>query len=194
MGLFTYHFVSPNQEQLQRRRELLDGYGQFAQLSALVPLFAIFLLRVFLFLEEKYTFAELGKSRKEHASPVVSRFAETVAATHKRGWSEVVWARVQWWLDDEVVSGWGTWREWVVGGSWAVWLMVLAMRDTGDGTSIFISLLDVMIYVLLLYTLYSMLCGYISCCFCLTFLHHSIFVERTSSTWTPLTKIKTTYT
>ncbi|KAL9610686.1 MAG: hypothetical protein Q9167_004634 [Letrouitia subvulpina] len=144
MGLFTYHFVSLDQEQLLRRRELLDGYGQFAQLSALVPLFTIILLRFFIFLEEKYSFSDLRKSRKEHASPVVTRFAETAAAARKQGWSEVVWGRVQWWLDDEVVSGWGTWREWVVGGSWAVWLMVLAMRDTGDGMSDFISLLDAM--------------------------------------------------
>lgn len=179
MGLFTYHFVSSNQDQLQRRRELLDGYGQFAQLSALVPLFTIILLRVFLFLEEKYRFSNLGKSRKEHASPVVSRFADTVAAANKRERSEVLWGRVQWWLDDEVVSGWGTWREWVVGGSWAVWLMVLAMRDTGDGMSTFFSLLNA-VYVLLLDALYSMLYDYISRCFCFSILYYSISIGCTS--------------
>ena len=42
-------------------------------------------------------------------------------------------ARLSWALDDEVVEGWGTGMEWLVGGVWMMWLGLLAVKDTGDG-------------------------------------------------------------
>ena len=133
MSLFGYRFVSLDNEQLQHRRYLLDSYGQAAQLSALVPLFAVLLFRFLSILNERFGIWEGGKEkRKERASPVVSRFDQKTMG--KREWVEEAWAKVSWWLDDEALGGgWGTWKDWVVGGGWTVWLGVLAVRETGDG-------------------------------------------------------------
>ena len=129
MGLF-WHFVTLNAEQSARRRLLLDRYGQIAQLSALIPLLALPTLLA-LRLASKKISTFVGPVEKEHQSPQVSRFPKTFKQP-----SNAWWGRLQWALDEEVVEGWGTSREWLIGGSWMLWLLVLIVKDTGDGMSI----------------------------------------------------------
>lgn len=130
MGFF-YSFVSPNAQQLERRRQLLDRYGQIAQLSALVPLLLIyisFFLRSFL---NKSSISFFGSGRKAHQSPRVSTFRASTVGSWKVKWRHLNWA-----LDDEMLQGWGGWgtrREWVIAGAWALWLLVLVVKDTADG-------------------------------------------------------------
>ena len=38
-----------------------------------------------------------------------------------------------WWLGDELYVGWGRKGHWIVGASWATWLMFLSVHKTGDG-------------------------------------------------------------
>lgn len=128
MGL-AYHFVSLDQVQTARRRELLDNYGQFAQISALViPLLAFqgsfairFLVRI------------LRKSRKvkEHQSPRISEFPKPSTVLPSSYGSRLRWA-----LDEPIVQGWGTRLEWLIGAIWTVWLLLLVVQDTGDGALI----------------------------------------------------------
>ena len=130
MGFF-YSFVSPDPQQLERRRQLLDRYGQIAQLSALVPLLVIyisFFLRSFL---NKYAIPFFGSGQKAHQSPRVSTFRASTPGSWK-----VKWRRLNWALDDEVLrgwDGWGTRREWAIAGVWVLWLLVLVFRDTTNG-------------------------------------------------------------
>ena len=131
MGLF-YAFVSLDEVQLKRRRELLDRYGQIAQFSALVPLLLVYISFLVRLMSNKYHFSIFERSRKAHQSPRVSTFKESTAGAWK-----IKWRRLNWALDDEVLQrcdGWGTRREWVVAGVWALWLLVLVVKDTGDGT------------------------------------------------------------
>ena len=126
MGLL-WHFATLDAAQSDRRRELLDSYGQVAQLSALIPLLAFpttFLIR---FATQKVKRFR-GPAEKEHQSPQVSRFPKTFKYS-----SNAWWGRLQWELDEEVFEGWGTRKLWLVGGLWTLWLLVLAIKDTGDG-------------------------------------------------------------
>ena len=127
---YPYHFVNVSDEQAARRRQLLDSYGQFAQISILLlPLLyqlfhGIKLLSTMLQRHGKY------ESVKQHQSPVVSKFGDDVGSAGGNRWAKFKWA-----LGEEVVEGWGTRQEWLIAGTWAAWLGVLAMRDTGDGKS-----------------------------------------------------------
>lgn len=127
--IFPYHFVTIDGAQELRRRQLLDGYGQFAQLSILlVPLIYQLLYGLGLLIgrlrsQHRYQLV------KEHQSPVVSRFEPPEKTVPSN-----IWARLRWALDDEIVEGWGTRQEWLIAALWAAWLLLLIVKDTGDGT------------------------------------------------------------
>ena len=124
---FPYHFVSLSDEQNSRRRQLLDGYGQFAQLSVLLlPLIYQLCLGMRLLISRVWPFNP-SQAVKEHQSPVISRFKQPAT-----GYPTNVFARIRWFLDEEVLEGWETRQEWLITGLWAVWLLVLVFRDTGD--------------------------------------------------------------
>ena len=124
---FPYHFVSLTDEQNSHRRQLLDGYGQFAQLSVLLlPLIYQICLGLRLLISRIWPFKP-SQAVKEHQSPVISRFKQPAT-----GYSTNVLARIRWFLDEEVLDGWNTRQEWLITGLWAIWLLVLVFRDTGD--------------------------------------------------------------
>ena len=128
---FIYAFVSLDAEQLGKRRQLLDRYGQIAQLSALVPLLLIYFTYLFHSISSRFRFSFLGRQQKEHQSPRVSTFRQSTAGSWRTKWRRLNWA-----LDDEVLNGWDGWgakREWAIAGLWALWLLVLVFRETGDG-------------------------------------------------------------
>lgn len=157
---FPYHFPSNTPAQTSRRRQLLDAYGQFAQLSAIIiPLFLFLLYHSLRFLSQNLRlrrgngYAALQPSGSHHPrkklrqSPRVATFsdqeaAENAAAEEKRrklkgkGLSASIaqwWARFRWALGEPVGAGWGTWREWTIGAAWTAWLLFLTVNNTGDG-------------------------------------------------------------
>ncbi len=124
MGL-PYHFVSLNDEQDLRRRQLLDGYGRFAQLSILLlPLIYQLCLGIRLLTSRRWT--SNTQALKEHQSPVVSSFKRPT-----RGYTTNILARIRWFLDGELLEGWNTRQEWLIAGLWTIWLLVLVFKDTG---------------------------------------------------------------
>ena len=126
MGL-PYHFVTLDNEQNLRRRQLLDGYGQFAQLSILLlPLIYQLCLGLRLLISRIWPFNP-PQAAKEHQSPVISGFKQPA-----RGSFSNSLARIRWFLDEEVFVGWNTRQEWLVATLWAMWLLVLVFKDTGD--------------------------------------------------------------
>jgi hypothetical protein len=125
---FPYHFVALDGEQESRRRDLLDHYAQSAQLSILLlPL--IYQLSYGLWLL-------VGRSRsqreyqpgKQYQSPIVSNSISPVKTLPSSSWHRVRWA-----LNEEFVEGWGTRQEWLIATLWTGWLLMLAVKDTGDG-------------------------------------------------------------
>lgn len=124
---FRYHFVNLDKEQDLRRRQLLDGYGQFAQLSILLlPLIYQLCLGLRLLLSRIGPFKR-PQAGKEHQSPVVSGFKQP-----SKGVFTNLLARTRWFLDEEVFVGWNTRQEWLVATLWAMWLLILVFKDTGD--------------------------------------------------------------
>lgn len=124
---FPYRFITnPDEAQIAHRRKLLDNYGQFAQLSALIiPLFGFQLSFAIRFLVKKIRSG--GKAGKARQSPRVASFAE---ATHG---SSVLWRQFRWAMDEQIIQGWGTRVEWMIAGLWTLWLLLLVVKDTGDG-------------------------------------------------------------
>lgn len=158
---FPYHFPSNSPAQSSRRRQLLDAYGQFAQLSAIIlPLFLFLLFSIVRFLPKNLRllrqgngYAALRPSRSHHSrkklrqSPRVATFLDQEAAEdaaieakakkskEKRASASIThwWARFRWALDEPVAPGWGTLREWSLATLWTAWLLVLTVKNTGDG-------------------------------------------------------------
>lgn len=123
---FPYQFVNLNNEQDLRRRQLLDGYGQFAQLSILLlPLMYQLCLGMRLLISRNWS--ANPQAVKEHQSPVISSFKQPT-----RGYVRNPLARVRWYLDEEFVEGWNTRQEWLIAGIWTTWLLVLVFKNTGD--------------------------------------------------------------
>ncbi len=128
---YPYHFVSLSPEQETRRRQLLNSYGQFAQLSILlVPLMYQLGLGLRLLISRLWRGSRYGLV-KGHQSPVVAGSKQS-NGERSRGW-----ARLRWALDEELIEGWGTRGQWLAAVVWASWLVVLAVKDTGDGESCF---------------------------------------------------------
>lgn len=137
---FPYAFTNPDEAGLRRRRQLLDTYGQVAQLSALILLFAFRLPFLVRWLKRRFRLAPIWGKAKEHSSPVVERFG--APSVGKEDARTSIWSRIAWQLDQEVWPGWGTWRVLLVAALWTAWLFVLAISDTGDGMSMPVSFLD----------------------------------------------------
>ena len=127
MGFPYYHFVTTNNEQNLRRRQLLDSYGQFAQLSILLlPLIYQLCLGFRLLISRIWPFKP-SQAVKEHQSPVVSGFKQPARGTFTN-----LLARIRWYLDEEILVGWNTRQEWLIATLWTMWLLVLVFKDTGD--------------------------------------------------------------
>ncbi len=150
---FLYSFVTLDEAQSQRRRQLLDLYASVAQFSALTPLLAVYISHYLLFLSKEISKLLPGRRAKERQSPRKSRFEPPVACS----WA-VKCRRLSWYLDDDIIDGrdgWGTKREWVVAGQWTLWLLVLVFASTGNGTLESSSMSDLTKFSLILFLLFS---------------------------------------
>ncbi|KAK4692682.1 hypothetical protein P7C71_g4570, partial [Lecanoromycetidae sp. Uapishka_2] len=126
---YPYHFVGLDEEQEQRRRRLLNNYGQFAQLSILLlPLVYQLGLGVRLLIGRLRT-SKGYQPVKEHQSPVASRFKSPSSNFTLRS---TTWTKLRWLLDEEPRPGWGTRQQWLFAAIWTLWLLLLASKDTGD--------------------------------------------------------------
>lgn len=126
---FPYHFVDLDEKQQLQRRHLLDSYGQFAQLSILLAFLVYQIIYGLRLLAGRWKSQHPYQPVKEHRSPMVSTFIASAKIP-----SSNIQARLRWALDDELAEGWGTKKVWLVAVIWSVWLFVISLRDTGDGT------------------------------------------------------------
>ncbi|KAI9745978.1 MAG: hypothetical protein M1818_000659 [Claussenomyces sp. TS43310] len=122
---WPYHFVSLDDDEIQTRRELLDRYGIYAQLSAPVPVLAY----------QLYIFASWVFAKRERAQPSYTAVPSSPKVAESRI-SPILqlarkWRRLSWWFGSEVYAGYGTNGQWISGLSWASWLIFLCIHQTG---------------------------------------------------------------
>lgn len=124
---WPYHSLDLTHEEILIRRHLLDQYGSYAQLSALVPVLAYQLYRLAIW-------ASSGRQRLE---PEYSAVPSSPSLKNDRlrasGTFSAILRQTKWWLESEVVKGWGTRGYWLSGLCWMAWLMFLSVHRTGEG-------------------------------------------------------------
>jgi hypothetical protein len=136
---WPWHFVSLNDEQVLLRREILDRYGAYAQLSALIPVlvFQLYRLGVWVLAERERERVNQGYTALPQRPNSLIRKEEKLTSA---GLLKSQQNFVLWWLGGDVHFGWGQRGHWIGGFLWASWLLFLCVRDTGDGmcTNLFI--------------------------------------------------------
>lgn len=107
MDMFwPYHFVTPSEQEKVRRRELLDLRGSYAQWSIV---FMIVAIRAYQFWVQSSAQHDTESKRQR--------------------------AQLLWW-DRPLFAGWlETRRQYALCGIWLLWLLGLAVWNSGDGTS-----------------------------------------------------------
>ncbi len=130
---WPYHFVTLTDEEVAYRRIILDRYGIYAQLSALVPVLVYQLYRLGLCVSSERLRAASGYAQVPEAPGSPVRKKNRLSSTRALGRH---WRSLLWWLEGEVFVGWGLRRYWIAAILWASWLLFLAVHKTGDGMCI----------------------------------------------------------
>lgn len=124
---WPYHLLDLTHEQKHERRLLLDRYGVYAQLSALIPLLAYQLYRLSI-----WVYSERQRSKAQYtaipSSPTLKRSRTSTSGTWAATWRSTVW-----WLESEIACGWGLRGQWLAAGGWLSWLLFLCVHNTGEG-------------------------------------------------------------
>lgn len=115
---------------MRLRRQILNKYAGFAQLSAFLP--------VLLFLA--WRFASWAFKAVEAKKGAYNAIPESPLRKVRRQGPLGVWEsryrHLQWWLGDDVVflgRTWGQRDEWVFGLGWGFWMVILTVTGTGEG-------------------------------------------------------------
>ncbi|KAI1456258.1 metalloreductase Fre8 [Annulohypoxylon moriforme] len=128
---WPYQFLDLDSEQKHARRQALDRYAAYAQLSALIPIALVLLFRLGSWLVKRASpERQRGVYEAVPASPALKQRRRTVTG---------VWAstfrRFVWWLGDDVTflgMSWGQRDQIFVGVGWTIWLVFLCVIGTGN--------------------------------------------------------------
>jgi hypothetical protein len=151
---WPYHLLDLTHEEKHERRVLLDRYGVYAQLSALIPILAYQLYRLGVWVYSERQRSKTGYSAIP-SSPALKR-----SRTSTSGALVQKWRTTAWWLESEVAPGWGLRGQWVAAACWVSWLLLLCVHRTGEGRR---SLLYFQFYQRSLASQYCILRGSLSC-------------------------------
>ncbi|EAA30686.1 hypothetical protein GE21DRAFT_10435 [Neurospora crassa] len=116
---WPYQFLDLSQAEKQARRQSLDRYALYAQLSALIPIGLVWLYQ---------TLNKSSSSRKRDYTAVPS--SDSFNTRKQSNW----WSKLRWWLGEDVVAFeevLGQREQWIGGFVWAMWLLVLCVAGTG---------------------------------------------------------------
>ncbi|KAJ5249111.1 hypothetical protein N7468_000562 [Penicillium chermesinum] len=120
-----YHIVTLEPEAEVDRRNLINRYGLYSQLSVLIPIAAYQIYRLALWLRAR-------KQRADVAYSVVGEPPATPQSSHASLTAlQARWRAAQWWLDGELAPDWGLRKRWIVGGVWTLWMTILCFSQTG---------------------------------------------------------------
>ncbi|KAL1875948.1 hypothetical protein VTK73DRAFT_9659 [Phialemonium thermophilum] len=127
---WPYHFLDLDRAEKHARRLLIDRYARYAQLSALLPVAVFLLYRVIVW---------AVSSVRSHRGPSYDAIPNSPSLKVQRRSSWTVWAvrlrQLRWRLGDDVyILGYpfGQLDQWLIGGLWTLWLLVLCVLETGQ--------------------------------------------------------------
>lgn len=117
MDVLTYRLLPKTPELVSARRVALDRYANIAQISQVLVCVGIPFC--------KLIFAIVVKTLSREDDTPQTRYAALVARS----------ARIlEFRLNSEVVAGYGTYEEWIIGLLWIAWLGFLCFHGTAPGT------------------------------------------------------------
>ncbi|TDZ49940.1 putative metalloreductase AIM14 [Colletotrichum trifolii] len=125
---WPYKFLDLSREEVQLRREVLDRYGSYGQFSALAPIIIAILIRLFSYLSQR--FQASARYNAVPNSPVLKKRRQSFVGNLGGNMR-----KIKWWLGDDVYfmgQHWGQKDQWVFGGAWFAWLLVLSVLETGE--------------------------------------------------------------
>jgi len=124
---WPYQFIDLTKEEQLQRRILLDRYGVYAQLSALVPIIGFQLYRLGVWVG-----SERSRSNPNYlevpSSPSLKRRRGSASGTLIQKWRST-----KWWLGGEFSFGQGVRGRLIGAGIWTTWLLFLCVHKTGNG-------------------------------------------------------------
>ena len=134
MDYFGYKFIGKTPELDASRRISLDRHARIAQLSQLLSIITIPCI--------KFAVAFLinllhNGVEKRHTVPAGRERASTLNVSSQEGKALRLSRAVRdiaLLLDSEVMSGYGTYEQWMFRLGWAFWLGFLCINDTAPGT------------------------------------------------------------
>ncbi len=131
---WPYQFVDLSDSEKILRRQALDRYAFFAQISALLPVLIVLAFKVNSLAARWAGDRSKGSYGAVPNSPALKSQRRTglgALSAHVR--------QLRWWLGDDIIlfgQVWGQRDEWIVGSLWAIWLSLLCVLGTGSGTLI----------------------------------------------------------
>lgn len=128
---WPYQFISLSAEERHARREVLDRYATYAQLSALLPVAVYLVFRLASWAKTTLAANRDGSYAAVPNSPGLKVQRQTVWGA----WSTRL-RKLRWWLGDDVYlfgRRYGQRDQLLFGSLWAAWLLVLCVVDTGNG-------------------------------------------------------------
>ncbi|ROV93532.1 hypothetical protein VSDG_06828 [Cytospora chrysosperma] len=126
---WPWKFVNLDDEAKHLRRQTLDRYAGYAQLSAFAPIMLFLVFRLFL-----WTLKTIGARRGSYDAIPASPSRKILRQSPFGTW-EARLQRLQWWLEDDAIflgQSWGRKDEWAFGLAWGSWMMLLSVLETGD--------------------------------------------------------------
>ena len=132
---FGYSFLlTLDESQRQQRRQLLTYYATVAQISFLAVLVTIRIYFALSWLEHKWL---SGGQDARPGSPYVKHM-RLASSTSWSARTRRYWQRWRWWFGEPISMGWGTTGEWLTGGVWMAWLLLLSCVHTAPGNVLWI--------------------------------------------------------
>lgn len=128
---WPYQFITLGAEEKHARRQALDRYATYAQLSALLPLALFLLYRVASRARRALARGRDGSYAAVPNSPSLKIQRQTAWGA----WSTQI-RKLNWWLRDDVyIFGqlYGQRDQFLFGSLWTAWLLVLCVVGTGNG-------------------------------------------------------------
>jgi hypothetical protein len=127
---WPWQFVAFSTAEVHARRKILDRYGLYAQLSAVIPVAVYQLYRL-----TKWVYSERQRTKLDYSEVPTSPSLKRSRAS-RRGGIFKQWRSFTWWLEGETVPTWGTRGHWLAAILWAFWLIFLSVHKTSHGKDI----------------------------------------------------------
>lgn len=129
---WPWKFVDHNDAATLQRRQTLDRYAGYAQISSFGPVFVVLVYRL-----AWWAIRNLDVKRAAYAQVPESPARKARRKSGLGAW-EARYRLFEWWLGEDVVlfgQVWGRKDEWLFGLGWGAWMLILSVLETGDGES-----------------------------------------------------------